>query len=149
MYNNFDREINNLVREVAAQKSQKPQSPSTLETYTTEITVNFDLELVVGQFYNYYVRSDKMALIDFGINTNPLVSVYFDVADTNGRDISDNPYYYTGTGNIGRMIFVANGNSADKTTLNNGGSVSVSYKLIITSTEQITPTVNYQDLWVV
>ena len=149
MNDNFDREINNLVREVAAQKSQKPQSPSTLETYTTEITINFDLELAIGQFYNSYVRSDKMAMIDFGATTNPLVSVYFDVASPDGRDISDSPYYYTGTGHIGRMIFVANGNSADKTTLSGGGSVSVSYKLIITSTEQITPTVSYQDLWVV
>lgn len=146
MSTDFSSEMNALSQELVALKIQKPQPPSVLITYTTEVNITFNMEL----YYDFTIkntRSDMFCIIDYGVTNNPLANAYLDINGTEGRKIMNIPYIDENSGNIGRMIYIYQGNDNDETILDNGGSVTINFKVVITSTEEITPTVTYKDLW--
>lgn len=147
MNNEFNKEILSLSREVAALKKQKEKSATTLQTFKTSITLTFDLEIAAWQGLTI-VRSDKMAIIDFGDSGSPLVGVSYNISGLNDRTIRDIPYYDSTTGHIGRMIFIFSNNQSDLSTLQGGGTVTLTYSTTLTSTTELSVTTNYQDLWV-
>ena len=146
MLNQFDKEINNLSREVVALKQQKEKSATVLQTFTTTTTLTFNLELTSSQGLAV-VRSDKMAIIDFGDSGNPLVGVSYNISGLNDRTIRDVPYYNANTGHIGRMVYIYSNNQSDLSTLQGGGTVTLSYQVTLTSTAELSISTSYQDLW--
>ena len=149
MSSTFDIEMNKLSQEIVSLKSQKPQPASVLETYTTSVDLTFNLVRKTKPILQVISCSDKMAIIDFGITNNPLATITYDITSNEGRLLRADPYYITDNGHLGRMVFVADGNASDREKIFNGETVTVNLKVIITSTEEITPTVTYKDLWII
>lgn len=148
MLNQFDKEINNLRREVLALKQQKEKSASVLQTVTETITLSFDLELIMSQWLIPIVRSQNMAIIDFGTSDNPLVGVNYNITGLDDRIIRDVPYYDSATGHIGRMVYIYSNNQSDLSTLQGGGTVTLTYDVEISSTSELEISTSYEDLWV-
>jgi hypothetical protein len=147
MQNEFEKELIAMNREILALKQQREKSANIFHTQTTDLTLNFDLE-IAGQF-DLYVRSDKMAVIDIDIGTNnPLLGLTFNVNGLDDRIIRNVQTYNNNNGHIGYLVYIYSNNATDMSTLAGGGSVSLTYNASISSTAAIIPTVTYQDLWV-
>lgn len=146
--NEFDKEMNEIGDELLALKSQYDVSPEALKTTSQNITLSFDLEN-----HNFgsglVARSKTMAkvLFDTGGN-NPLVGVYFGINNLNNIEIRNVPCFDEDSGKIGRLIYVLDYNSADINTIKNGGSVSKSYNVKITSSANIGVDIKYVNEWV-
>lgn len=144
----FDKEMTAMSNEILALKREKERSSLNLETVVTRVPLTFDLELysnwgLVG------VRSDKMAqvTIDAGDN-NPLIGVEYEIEELSSRMIRDVATYDSGNDEIGRMVYLFSYNQSDLDTLTQGGSVQLSYTMVITSTTNVNVNVEYEDLWV-
>lgn len=148
MSSTFDIEMNKLSQEVVSMKSQKPQPASVLETYTTSLDLSFNLTYKIRPILITFVCSDKMAVIDFGVTNDPLASIELNIDSTNGRSFRTDPYLLD-NGHLGRLVYIDGGNDSDLETLSHGGTITVNFSINIKSTEEITPTVTYKDLWIV
>lgn len=146
--NEFDKEIDNIRRELLALKSQYDVSPEVLKTTSQNITLNFDLEN-----HNFgsglVARSKTMAKVLFDTNgNNPLIGVYFGINNLNNIEIRNVPCYDEDSGRIGRLVYVLDYNSDDINTIKNGGSVSKSYNVKITTSANMDINVKYVNEWV-
>ena len=144
----FDKEMTAMTNEILALKREKERSALNLETVVTRVTLTFDLELY-SNWGLMGVRSDKMAkvTIDAGDN-NPLIGVEYEIEGLDSRTIRDVATYDSGSGEIGRMVYLFSYNNSDLNTLVQGGSVQLSYTMVITSTTGVNVNVEYEDLWV-
>ena len=148
MYNEFTKELVSMNNEILALKQQREKSANTFHTQTVDLSLTFDLE-IAGNF-DPYVRSDKMAIIDIDAGgNNPLLGITFNINGLDDRIIRHVPIYNNNTGRVGYMVFIYSNNATDMSTLAGGGSVTLTYSASISATATITPTVTYEDLWVV
>lgn len=148
MNNEFDKELNNIGKELLALKSESLKAPEDLKTIKANVDLSFDLEL--HNFGDGNVgRSKKMAvlLLDVGSN-NPLFSIEYNISSLNNVDIRDVPYYDDNSGMIGRLIYVIDHNSSDITKLNNGQAVQLNYTIAINATTEPNYNLTYSNMWV-
>lgn len=144
----FDKEMTAMSNEILALKREKERSSLNLETVVTRVPLTFDLELY-SNWGLAGVRSDKMAqvTIDAGDN-DPLIGVEYEIEELSSRMIRDVATYDSGNDEIGRMVYLFSYNQSDLDTLMQGGSVQLSYTMVITSTTNVNVNVEYEDLWV-
>lgn len=148
MNNNFDKELDEISRELLALKSESLKAPENLETVVENIQLSFDLEL--HNFGDGNVgRSKKMAVLLFNFgSSNPLLSVDYNISGLNSVDIRDVPYFDDVNGRIGRLIYVIDHNSSDITKLNNGQAVTLTYNIRVNCSSPIDYSLTYENLWV-
>lgn len=144
----FDKEMTAMSNEILALKKEKEKSAVSLETVTTRVSLTFDLELY-SNWGLMGVRSDKMAKVTISTgDNNPLIGVEYEISGLDSRMIRDVATFDANSGEIGRLVYLYSFNNSDLTTLNGGGSVELTYNMIITSTANVTVAVEYEDLWV-
>lgn len=144
----MDNLINSINSELRTLKTVKEKSTAVLKAEDFEVNLEFDLELRDEWGYEY-VRSTNFAVvtIDTG-GLEPLISAQLDITSLESRSIRIVDYYDYENDKLGKMIYVAQSqNESDLATLRNGGSVKVSYKLVLTSTAKLQTEVKYEDLW--
>ena len=144
----FSEEFNIISNELLALKNEYKKSLENLVTVAYNVNLSFDLELY--DFGDGNVgRSDKMALVLFDVGAdNPLVSVEYNINNLNNVEIRDVPYFDSGSGKIGRLIYVIDHNSSDINKLVNGESVQLNYTITLNSTTAMEYDVSYNDWWV-
>lgn len=145
MKGTFANEVAALTREALALIQEKKKSMATLSTLETSVSLSFDMELLEA-LGTYEVTSKKMARVSISSDDETaLIGISYNISSLNRRMIQDDPGYDSSSGAMQRLVVIESYNNDDLATLQGGGSVTLEYEMVVTSTAPVTVSVSYED----